>query len=473
MNVNTFLEGQDALPLTVVTTYLFSDLSITTQELRHRIKLIQNAARLHSIFVKDRSRVSSVITILDTFVAGFLDFGPFQLSTLQAIARELLETRRARASILNMTNTPVTRFRALPPEISAEAVPARRAIADANNVRLTNFRPIQPRYTRLTTPSPDSDDASTVANNSPTERQIDFLQPSLDLIANAIRFCARSDLKHITQQTFLLKIRRMMQSIHQISFTLTSRGTTVRVPQNALEVLSRLKETLLEQKTVTPWLEHTKNQSIALTILLQCLVGHFHTPSSAPPRLASYMQKFPTARIMDQAIGSKSNPESKSYLAMSRVLWDIMTDANPQQSSGHVRQDLYDLWQVKKRQIVHKGMFPVQYLVQTTETGYEEQAFLPEDKTLTWSEWYSKVISDTAMHEFHKGKLLLLMLGVLYVNADNDTERIVMLRGFTLLEMLIYTDSDDIISELSKPYQNAYNSSTNQYIMPFQHGIEF
>ena len=277
----------------------------------------------------------------------------------------------------------------------------------------------------------------------------------IDLIKNALTYCARKPLNEITNRKFLMQVQNMFKKAHGVILK--------EIISNADDLIDEFKiqAQTLKLRQQPPKQIFEANQMVALTMIVRCLIGHFHSPSNVDGQAANYLLPFaPT--------GQRDVSQLTSYKELADNIWNVMThgdiktDDSPTRKK--VKEDLHSLWEQEKFRIVSTS--DLRYFSGTNNRIKQSSLantieLLPGN--VSWQIWLDTV-RNANVSDSEKGTLLFLMLGAFYVLNPQAQDRVKILRAFALLDKLEYTGE---FSSKSEPYYPSVKTP-NEYRMPYE-----
>ena len=341
-----------------------------------------------------------------------------------------------------------------------------------------------PRPPLIIEPAPPNDDVDMDDDMSPV-RQIAGPPPRLliepapsddvvmqddfdfSVVAHAMRYCTRQPLSNIPfNHLFLSEVQKIFQtafpSVDVSSIAAENEG-------NAAEFLVDVYNFIRsEPSTMTTETIQEISSSIAMTILVQCMMGRKHTPPSDPGVVpTNFMRHLPDITVGDQ----RGNVPSDEVLAW--YIWnEVLTASEPIVSVRQVRMrtpkgidNAYDnkatqaalpileqarqVWGRVRNLSVNGGKRLEFYNYNAAGDAYMMEALQPN---ISWEAWYLAAYATEDIVK--RTKLALLILGALYVYLPNP-DRLWILRALAVAPHMIYADgrsTDSKLQYLVNPY---------------------
>ena len=123
-----------------------------------------------------------------------------------------------------------------------------------------------------------------------------------------------------------------------------------------------------------------------------------------------------------------------------------MNNTHAEKGSLQYFRKANELWnnKYKTKAVTRNDPNGIYFLKPAAEGSYEQELLVP---ATTWGEWFKEV--DQLEDAEARARFLLLMLGILYVQADSESDRSIFLRAYGLAPNLLYSGP---FSGLSSPY---------------------
>lgn len=319
-------------------------------------------------------------------------------------------------------------------------------------------------------PSPERPEALQRSGRRP---QSAAMYPSTNKIADAMRWCVREKLSNIKYSeneeygVFLWGVYQIMcAALRPIDKRFETQDDIFDEKEfGALHLLEKFHQFV--SQTVEPTQVDDLINTIAITILVQCMMGRKHSPPKYNHNIPlGYMGNIsaPTTKHRAKITGN----HIPSDLIMATEIWNVMTTTSDiREQLNYVNQTVDAavpifvavrlLWDdYKSKQIVQDGNQSLHYLRPKSNGLYEKTELIP---STTWGQWYAEVSSISTQDDggVTKARLLLLMLGALYVLVEKEDQRALLLQAYAVAPRLMYAGNMKGYSqpyyELPLPYQ--------------------
>lgn len=310
---------------------------------------------------------------------------------------------------------------------------AREGASDSTKFVAIPADDTSPEKIRNTAPPPQS-----------TQRSIN---PVMQKVRFAMEFCARKPIANVNddaqvspeerkrQQNFLRKVSAFFKRTFP---SLTMPPSDIIRDTNGSEFLAIVSARLdLIRPTFNEGLFAEKMATVALSILVGCILGHQHKdempslPSAYIANISSNVN-FRNAKTQDRA-------NDLETVLLANTIWSCFADGNFPNNTPYVIKKAHDAWQVVQGQV--PKIANAKYIDGSNRLRPVFAGATQNDASFTWNDLLTKAREGASVDPKGSSRTLLLLAGLLVLGTD-EQQAIWFLAALAMMPGLVYTSKE-------------------------------
>ena len=292
-------------------------------------------------------------------------------------------------------------------------------------------------------PSPEK--ITITAPPQSTQRSID---PVMQKVRFAMEFCTRKPIANVNdddaqvspeerqrQQDFLRKVSAFFKRTFP---SLTMPPSDIIRDTNGSDFLSIVRARLdLIRPTFNEALFSEKMTTVALSILVGCILGHQHT-GDVPSLPSAYIANI-SSNVNFRNAKTRNRANDLETVVLANTIWSCFADGNFPNNTPFIIKKAHDAWQVVQGQV--PKIANAKYIDGSNRLRPVFAGATQNDASFTWNDLLTKAREGVSLDPKGSSRTLLLLAGLLVLGTD-EQQAIWFLAALAMMPGLVYTSKE-------------------------------